>query len=153
MKGELSSSGRDVISRKLSLANRYGEILRLTHFIEEIGHDVGWTQETTFSIVLCLEELVTNTMKYGYPDGATRPVPEIRLQLEVHPSIVELLLEDNGQAFNPLLHYEQIDTSAPLEARHEGGLGIFLVMQKIDSVSYSRVDGWNRLLMKKSVTS
>jgi anti-sigma regulatory factor (Ser/Thr protein kinase) len=42
--------------------------------------------------------------------------------------------------------------TASLADRRVGGLGVFLVRQMMDSVSYERVAGRNQLRMSKSLT-
>jgi anti-sigma regulatory factor (Ser/Thr protein kinase) len=55
---------------------------------------------------------------------------------------------DDGQPFDPLLAPTP-DTSAPLESRAIGGLGIHLVRKLTTSQRYARTGALNRLLVTK----
>jgi serine/threonine-protein kinase RsbW len=58
------------------------------------------------------------------------------------------MVEDDGPAFDPLL-LPAPDVAASLEERKVGGLGVFLVRQMMDAVSYQRVAARNQLRMTK----
>lgn len=88
---------------------------------------------------LALEELATNTLKYGYADHA---VHELLVRVAVDSDRLRLVLEDDGRPFNPL-EVPEPDVSASLENRLPGGLGIHLVRKLADRVNYERRDGRN----------
>ncbi|WP_295443402.1 SpoIIE family protein phosphatase [uncultured Thiodictyon sp.] len=90
---------------------------------------------------LVLEELVTNIIKYGYPDAG---VHCIRVVLRVGPPAT-MTIEDDGQAFNPLLDAPTPDLEAVTEARAIGGLGLHMVKTMAGSLAYRREGGVNRL--------
>jgi len=72
---------------------------------------------------LVLEELMVNTVEYGYPDGR---VGQIRVLLQPRPDAVTVELIDDGVAFDPL---QSVCPNLPGDlADHEqiGGLGIHL---------------------------
>jgi serine/threonine-protein kinase RsbW len=62
-----------------------------------------------------------------------------------------MTIEDEGPGFDPL-SLPPPDVTASLADRRVGGLGVFLVRQMMDSVSYERVAGRNQLRMSKSLT-
>jgi anti-sigma regulatory factor (Ser/Thr protein kinase) len=61
-----------------------------------------------------------------------------------------LTVEDNGPEFDPLT-LPQPNLEANLADRPIGGLGVFLVRQLMDTVSYHRVGACNRLSMSKRI--
>ena len=61
-------------------------------------------------------------------------------------AIVLVSVADSGPPFDPL-SLPPPDTSAPLDARKAGGLGIALVRALADEVRYERRDGRNHLSM------
>jgi anti-sigma regulatory factor (Ser/Thr protein kinase) len=58
--------------------------------------------------------------------------------------------EDGGVPFNPLEH-KMPNTKLSWKLRSIGGLGIFLVLKKMDHVSYDFVDQKNVLTIEKAV--
>lgn len=93
---------------------------------------------------LVIEEMVTNTLKYGYEDTAPHEIL-LRVQLESGSLLVEL--EDDGREFNPLVAPPP-DLDLPIEKREPGGLGIHLVRKLAADVAWQRRDGRNHLTVK-----
>jgi serine/threonine-protein kinase RsbW len=93
---------------------------------------------------LAIEEMVTNTLKYGYDDTS---VHELRLRMELHPGELLLVFEDDGHEFNPLKTPEP-ELNLPTEQRVPGGLGIYLVHKLVERMDYERCGGRNRLSVR-----
>ncbi len=83
---------------------------------------------------LVIEELVTNTIKYGYDDGDTH---DIHVSVNFHKGCLRIEVRDRGNAFDPLAQ-EAPDLTLPTDERPIGGLGIHLVRQMTDDVHYER---------------
>ena len=65
-------------------------------------------------------------------------------------SALVVTLRDNGGMFDPTQQAE-VDTDAVTAERQIGGLGIALVRQIADELSYRRVDGVNELTIIKNI--
>jgi anti-sigma regulatory factor (Ser/Thr protein kinase) len=94
---------------------------------------------------LAIEELVTNSIKYGYDDTA---VHEIEINLSLSDGKVVLTVSDDGHPFNPLEAPEP-KTDLPIDERPIGGLGIHLLRQLSDGMTYERRDGRNQVTIVK----
>jgi len=94
---------------------------------------------------LAIEEHLTNILSYGYEPGTT---PHVVIRLETDDRWLRVVVEDNGKAHDPL-STPPVDTSAPLEEKPIGGLGVHLIRQFMDELSYARVAGKNVLRMCK----
>ena len=64
------------------------------------------------------------------------------------PEALEAEVEDDGRPFDPL-GVPAPDLQAPLPERRVGGLGIHFVRRLMSEVRYARVDGRNRLVLRK----
>ena len=98
-------------------------------------------------INICLDELFTNTVSYGFEDDLKH---FIRFIISLHKNVLTILIEDEGVPFNPLMKKEPEIPADLLDARI-GGLGIHIVKKLMDDISYERIDGKNRLTMKKLI--
>lgn len=87
---------------------------------------------------IVVEELFSNTIKYGYGGECERPV---RLNLSRNPELT-LVYEDEAPSFNPFT-WKADDT--PLPEMKPGLAGIALVMALAANTSYQRRDGVNCL--------
>ena len=99
------------------------------------------------AVQVALDEVLSNTVRSGFtPDRVGR----IDVRFDVVDDVLDILVVDDGLAFDPLARAAP-DTAAPLEARPVGGLGIHLVRQLMDSVEYERREGRNRLRLRKGI--
>ena len=102
--------------------------------------------KTSMQLELVIEEIFVNIASYAYH-------PEIGLatfciEFEENPAAVKMTFLDKGKPYNPL-EKDDPDTTLELEERDIGGLGIFLVKNNVDEISYEYADGKNILRMKK----
>ena len=96
---------------------------------------------------ICLDELFTNIVSYGFADDQEHI---IRLTINLDSNVLIFSIEDDGVPFNPL---EKTDPKFPaglINARI-GGLGIHIVRKLVDDIRYKRKRGWNLLTMKKNL--
>ena len=98
-------------------------------------------------IHLVCEELIANVVDYAYQASE-----EGYLDVDVDNTDGNLTIQfrDGGTPFDPLSH-DMPDITLPLEERQIGGLGIFLTLKIMDSVTYHHVNGENVLTISKVV--
>lgn len=132
---------------EILLKNDHAELPRLAEEVESFlaAHDAS--HSVIFKINLVLDELVTNILSYGYPDQTTH---EIAVRLGLDGREVELTIEDDGIAFNPL-DAAKPDLEASLEERVVGGLGVHFMREIMEKVEYRREAGHNVLVMARSL--
>ncbi len=133
--------------RKLTLHNNICEISRLYGFVEAIADEGGLDPALTASINLALEEAVTNVIEYAYPNGTDGTVD---VEAYLGPKILSFTISDSGMPFDPTARAE-VDTTAGVEERPIGGLGIHLIRRIMDSVKYKRKNGMNILTITKNL--
>ncbi len=92
---------------------------------------------------VALEEAVVNIVNYSQ-------ATEIELKIKNEELKIILILSDNGIAFDPTAQEEK-DINKAVEERQIGGLGIALVKQIADEVSYRRIDETNELTIIKNI--
>lgn len=108
--------------------------------------DAEVPDEVIFAITLALEEMISNTIKYGYEDQHAHV---IEVEVRIADRCVEIEIRDDGHPFDPFSQ-EEPDTSLPPEERPIGGLGIHLVKNMLDSCAYAREDGRNIVRVAKA---
>lgn len=114
---------------------------QMTSFLEE--HDTP--PAAVFAANLAVEEIVTNTIKYGlFPEAH----PGISIAVSLLDDEVAVVIEDAAAAFDPFA-VETPDTTAPLAERPVGGLGIHLVRNMLDTYSYERQGHRNIIRLTK----
>lgn len=101
--------------------------------------------EASYAVLLAIEELATNAMKYG---GVTGPEQNMFFTITLDHAACELEFHDPGREFNPC-NAPAPDLESPAEDREPGGLGLHLVKCLMDSMEYSRASGRNTCRMRK----
>ena len=108
----------------------------ILHTKEVESMDAGYD-----SIHLAVVELVTNIVDYAYPE---RSDDYLDVELQRDEKHITIRFKDGGVPFNPL-EQDPPDISLPMAERKIGGLGIFLVIKNMESVTYEYTDGENIL--------
>lgn len=150
-KGNPDVRERDESWAELTLAGHRLDELGLLHdFFDRLGRKADWPDRLKMDLLFCCEELLTNTISYGYPEGRLRQARGIELSVAWGKNDVTIVLTDDAVPFNPLLETDP-DVTLQLEDRPIGGLGVFLVKKIMDEIRYERTsDGGNRLWMSKT---
>ena len=119
----------------------------LTRFLQEFWSAAQLPAAESFPFELALEEVFINVVMHGAPAGTS---PWVEVSLVLAEDGLTMTIEDTGPLFDPL-SLPPPDITAGLTERPIGGLGVFLVRQLMDRVSYERVGVRNRLRMTKRV--
>ncbi len=131
----------------MRLTNDISEIPRSAKAVEAFcaRHDIA--ASVIFAINVSLEELLGNTMTYGYTDDLCH-----QIAVEIWREDADLVIDigDDGRPFDPT-QAAPPDLSLSLAERPIGGLGIQLVREMMDHMEY-RYDGQrNRVRLRKRV--
>ncbi|MBP2230373.1 anti-sigma regulatory factor (Ser/Thr protein kinase) [Azospirillum agricola] len=137
----------------LVLRNDLGELERLAAAVDDFAERNGLSPALAFALNLCLDELVTNTVSYGYGADGTDGRRSIRLRVECDEAEVRAELEDDAAAFDPFHEAPPPDLEGDIDERRVGGLGVFLVRQSMDRVAYRRAGDRNIVTLAKARTA
>ncbi len=133
-------------SLTIEIANDFAALAPASANVREFLGRCGASPAAEFLADLVIEELVTNTIKYGYDDALGHAV---RVRVEFQDGRLRLEVRDDGHAFNPL-DQAPPDTTLSAEHRDIGGLGIHLVRQMTDEVRYERQGAENVIVAIKT---
>ncbi|MEW5733596.1 MAG: ATP-binding protein [Thermodesulfobacteriota bacterium] len=133
---------------EFSIANRLEEIEKAKEHWEDFADLHGLPRTVRRQMAVVMDELLNNIISYAYEDGLAH---EIAIRLLLSPEMLTAVIADDGKAFNPLeLPSPDADAFAGMPDK-EGGMGIHLVKNVMDSVSYERRDGENILTLSKAL--
>ena len=134
------------VKRSLCIASDLGELERVHNAVADLGELANWPPDLVYQVDLVLEELIVNTVNYGYDDDSRHEI-EVTLTSDEDVFTVEII--DDGHAFNPLKDAPEPDLDAGIEDRPIGGLGIHLMRVMMDDVHYRREANKNHLTLIK----
>ncbi len=135
------------MKKEIKLKNQVGELEHVAVFIEEICEELGLGMDLQMNLNLVLEEMVSNIIFYAYPEGTDA---EIELMAEYDGKELTFVLSDQGREFDPTLK-EDADVDVNPIDREIGGMGIWIVKNIMNQVTYQRLEGKNLLTMKKEI--
>lgn len=118
----------------------------ITEFVNRFMDNCGYDKKFQTQIDIAVEEIYVNICSYAYPDGPG----DVTADIAAEGGRLILTFADSGFAYNPL-EKEDPDITLSAQEREIGGLGIFMVKQIMDEVTYRRADGKNVLKLVKNV--
>ena len=127
----------------LTLTNDVNRVPELADWVDTIAEAAGMPSDKTFQLHLALEEAVVNVMNYAYMGYMGMP---ITISADILENKVVFLIEDAGIPFDPTKQ-EAPDTTLSVEERPIGGLGIMLIRQLMQEITYEYKDNKNRLTL------
>ena len=133
--------------KEISIKNRIEELEHVARFVDEVCEALNLDMELQMNLILVMEEMVSNVIFYAYPKDKEAT---IELMAECDGRELTFVLTDQGREFDPTMkNLADMDVN-PAE-RELGGMGIFIVKNIMNQVTYQRLEGKNLLTMKKIV--
>lgn len=122
----------------------------LNEWIDALVAEADISPRVQMKISLAVEEIFANIASYAYAPQKGE-VTIVGTVTDV-PAELELVFMDEGKPFDPLAR-DDPPTDAAMEERGIGGLGIFLVKESMDKVTYRYEQGKNILTICKRIAS
>ena len=133
------------MQHSITLTNDIQQVPQLADFVDMVCEEVGMDMAVAIQMNLAMEEAVVNVMSYAYPADT---VGDVTIEAVTIADQLQFTITDCGTPFDPTAK-EDVDTTLSAEERPIGGLGIHLVRQLMDSITYERIDGKNVLTLRK----
>ena len=135
------------MKRELTFKNEEQELKRVAEFMETVCYELQIDMHVAMKLQVAMEEMVTNVIFYAYPEGISA---DITLTAESDGEVLTFVLSDSGKPFDPTAK-EDADLDVNPMDREQGGMGILIVKNIMNEVSYQRVGEMNQLTMKKKI--
>lgn len=120
----------------------------VTEFVDKELEQHDCPPKALYQIEVAIEEIMVNIVNYaGLQEGESI---EVRCDVLDDPLRVVLQFLDGGVPFDPLAKSDP-DISPEALMERQGGLGIFMVKQMMDDVSYAYESGKNTLTILKAL--
>jgi serine/threonine-protein kinase RsbW len=134
-------TGRNI--HRLVIGSSPAEIARVRVWLTDAGRVLGVPQDVLSRFNVCADEALSNIMRHGHDDEQDL---SISLRLTLRGECLELRIEDDGRAFDPL-SVPPRRPYASLEEAMVGGLGIHLMRSLMDECRYLRENDKNVLTL------
>jgi len=132
------------LERQYISSGTLDDLPRILEFAESIFEEAGVDPEAHFGLQLAIEEACANVLEHAYAGDSG----EFTLSIAVSGRDMYVTLTDRGRPFDPnSVAPPALDV--PLEDRRVGGLGLHLMRELMDEVSFSFTAQGNVLRMIK----
>lgn len=111
-------------------------------FVLEHAAAAGLDRAAAYRLRLAVDEIATNIVLHGYEEAGRSGPIDVSAKLDT--ARLTIILEDDGEPFDPTSRSLPDDLDAPLEEREIGGLGVFLAIEGVDEFRYERAVNRNR---------
>ena len=118
----------------------------IREFVGGTARKAGFSEKEIYAIQLAADEASSNIIEHAYA-GTTGG--KLEIELIVSRNALKIIMRDRGKSFDPSSVPEP-NVKADLSERKIGGLGMYLMRQLMDEVSYeSSPQAGNTLTMVK----
>ncbi len=134
--------------RLLQIAATLDNLPVAREFVLSVAGEHSLGSEAAYDLVLAVDEAVTNIIRHGYGEHAEGT---IEVEAAQEDSTLVIRVRDHAPHFDPTAAPAP-DLSVPVARRPLGGLGIFMIRQSVDAVSYRPLPGGgNELTLVKHI--
>ena len=117
----------------------------IREFVEKTAVSMGGTPDAISELVVSTNEAITNILNHGYDHAAG----DIEIMVARQNQRLIIRLRDRAHLFDPTT-VPKPDITLPLEERTPGGLGVHMMREFTDELSYRTTEnGENELIMVK----
>ena len=134
--------------KELTIAATVENIDVVTDFVNEQLEAMDCPMNAQLQIDIAIDELFGNIANYAYNPEIGQAT--VRVEVAEDTLAVIITFIDNGVPYDPLKK-EDPDITLSAEEREIGGLGIYMVKQNMDDISYEYKGGQNILSIKKKI--
>lgn len=114
-------------------------------FANEFLASLDVDKTSSFGLLLAIEEIFTNCVKYNHSTA------DILLVFEKSSNEIVVTIEDYDVEGFDMSKPPPVDTEEPLEKRKVGGLGLFLVQKLMDRVDYKYENRTSTITLVKTI--
>ncbi len=134
---------------RLVIDSQLKEIRRAMELVDAFQLQHGLADNDANAIHVLLDEVISNSIRHGL-NGAAAHAIAVTLELSEGEIVVEV--EDDGVAYDPTQAGAPVLADA-LGDRKPGGLGLAIMRSFTNSIEYRRIDGRNRLVLRRRIVS
>ncbi|KIL99338.1 Serine phosphatase RsbU regulator of sigma subunit / Serine-protein kinase RsbW [Paramagnetospirillum magnetotacticum MS-1] len=132
------------------IGNDVGELERLAELVDSFIEKHRLPEKLAFNLNVCLDELITNIISYGYDDEDHH---EILVEFVYDGREFVTSIIDDAKEYNPFIEAPIPDLDLDVDDRPIGGLGVFLVKEFMDGTEYVHEAGRNTTTLRKTISA
>ena len=127
------------------IRNNMADLAVLTTALERVGAEHGMQEQSMFQLQVALDEIVSNVIKYAWPEGGAH---DIEIRITPREEGIEVEIIDDGRMFDPR-NAPKRDKPLPGQRPQPGGVGVQMTKQLVDRIDYVRIGNRNHTTLTK----
>lgn len=116
----------------LTVAGYFENLATIAEFIGQAADQAGLDGKGAYALQMAVDEACTNIIEHAYGGEG---LGSIQLTCEVQADGLEVVICDQGQAFDPS-DVPELNTEAALAERRLRGMGLFFIYELVDKVEF-----------------
>jgi serine/threonine-protein kinase RsbW len=130
----------------LSIPSSYDATERVAAMIEQVGGQVGISEDDKVDLMISVMEAVNNAIQHGNQEDETK---QVHVRIEAELGKVVCWVRDEGVGFNPA---KVPDPLSPQNLLNPSGRGILMMREFMDNVEFSAEGSGTSVRMSKQFT-
>ena len=127
----------------LSIPSSYDAMERVAAMIEQVGGEVGISEDDEVDLMISVMEAVNNAIQHGNQEDETK---QVHVRIEAELGKVVCWVRDEGLGFNPA---KVPDPLSPQNLLNPSGRGILMMREFMDNVEFSAEGSGTSVRMSK----
>ena len=127
------------IQHELTIPNKSEELFNARKFVKEFLSESNIDKTNSNRLTLAIDEALANIVEHAEGMAQASDI-EISLILKADDKQFEAIIRDTAVRFDPT-NLAEVDLEQHLRSSKKGGLGVFLMRQIMDKVSYTFEEG------------
>ena len=145
----LKYHGDQCAYKELKLPAVKENIPKLLKFLENFSTKYEIDKSFVTNLLIIGDELISNVVKYAYPEGETGDI-FVRILYNLDNKELVLTIIDEGTPFDPF-EVNNKPIEGDITNVREGGLGILIVKRLMSEYAYDRINKKNIITLKKKL--
>ncbi|WP_286008862.1 ATP-binding protein [Methanobrevibacter woesei] len=134
-----------MINNELVVEPTNENLEKIFSFVGDTLKEFDISSKYKFQLELAIEEIFVNIVSYSNAKSI-----KVTSNVSENPLMITIRFIDDGVQFNPL-EKEDADVHLDLDEKPIGGLGLILVKNNVNEISYEYIDNKNALTIKKTL--
>ncbi|MCI7291004.1 MAG: ATP-binding protein [Methanobrevibacter woesei] len=134
-----------MINNELVVEPTNENLEKIFSFVGDTLKEFDISSKYKFQLELAIEEIFVNIVSYSNAKSI-----KVTSNVSEDPLMITIRFIDDGVQFNPL-EKEDADVHLDLDEKPIGGLGLILVKNNVNEISYEYIDNKNALTIKKTL--
>jgi serine/threonine-protein kinase RsbW len=131
---------------RVAIRNQIADLAILRDALKTFCTEHAVARKTLLQLQVTLDEVVSNIIKYAWPEGGTH---ELSVRLTARSDGIQIEVVDDGRAFDPRSAPAPASERTRAGRRRPGGVGLQMVKQLVDDIQYFRSGGRNHVVLTK----